>query len=72
MLMDLIQMVYYPTDSCAGASTDGEWDCKIGCRVEMNFYSIQSELHIGRPFTSNGNFSLLTLYKRVTLIFYSS
>ena len=21
--MDLIQMVYYPTDSCAGATTDG-------------------------------------------------
>ena len=24
MLMDLIQMVYYPTDSYAGATTDGE------------------------------------------------
>ena len=26
-----------PTDSCAGATTDGEWDCKIGYIVEMNF-----------------------------------
>ena len=35
--MALIQMVYYPTDSCAGATTDGEQDCKIGYIVEMSF-----------------------------------
>ena len=57
MSMDLIQMVYYPTDSCTGATTDGEFYCKIGFILEMIFYSIQSELHVGGPFTGNGNFS---------------
>ena len=36
MSLDLIQMGYYPTDSCTAATTDGERDCKIGCMVEVS------------------------------------
>ena len=34
-LLDYIQLLMI--GHCAGASTDVEWDYKIGCIVEMNF-----------------------------------
>ena len=34
---------------------------RLAAYWRLIFYSIQSELHIGRPFTSNGNFSLFSL-----------